>query len=1005
MHPTLRALLDRHVIVCVGPLVAQAAGLAGPRQLVDVCRGALGSEPAGLAELWAQPAVGGGGRLLARAEELLGGARFVRLVRPHLDRGDARPSLVTRALATLAPALPCICTTNLDATLERVLGHRWSAFETEPFDLKARVPFVMKLCGTASRVSTWVLGERQLIARPGELPQFGRMLRNHELLLVGYDVDDEPLQRLLLALRGRLGPDQPITGASVALVPAGSVTVEARALFAAHGVMLEPIFGDYDIAVAQWLHGLAAAYETAAGRQLPRPRDDADPSFAVREAVYPGLAAYPRHHARFFCGREAEVQRVQDLLQTRPRSRWLVVHGPDDIGKTSFISAGLLPALAPDEHDRRAGGVSVVRVRPGRRPLYALACELSGVVREDIEDIVVRLTASPHALTDLLVHANLAGVILVVEPLDAVISTGERDEREAFAAALAHAVAHAPDPFLLITGMTSERFGELYRLPQLHERVHGDDPPVIYGLAPLDADQLRRTIRVPATRAGFTVAARLVERILADVARLAAAADPPAPGRLTAMIAAALSETFRRSEHRMLCEDGYDAAGGLTGAIDSFAEAVIAPAIEALGEPLVRQLILILVGTSPLGRVIRRAVDLETFADECPGYNREQRRAQATRLLQQIGSSDGANRVLAASPERIVLVHDALLTDWTRLRRWVAEAQERIDSVDRPPAPVRQSKPQRDRDSEHAGIRVIPVPMAARPASPFALLSGRPSASQPYVTVPEGDRQHIDPRFRVVFPLPVDAILHPSMESVIASANRPAPQRTTASPSPSPPVPSVSSSHPTSLRSLVLRVGSALAIGGGVTLLVALVPVMWSAESALPEPSHEVSAPEQAPPSAANVPGESEGARALRVVAELLDAADGDPASSRHVASDLQRRGDEALQTDQVAAAGVYFERLLHFRQELVRLHPGSNSDSWNLAIVHLRLFDVSRRIADSDAALVHLQRCAEILQQPGIRAWLAGHAEGPSVQQFVDREFKVRSTASPPKKTLHLDG
>ena len=97
MHPTLRALLDRNLIVCVGPLVTQTADLAGPRQLVDVCRGALGPKHEGLAELWAQPALRGVGRLLARAEELMGSARFVRLVQPHLDRDDARPSLVARA--------------------------------------------------------------------------------------------------------------------------------------------------------------------------------------------------------------------------------------------------------------------------------------------------------------------------------------------------------------------------------------------------------------------------------------------------------------------------------------------------------------------------------------------------------------------------------------------------------------------------------------------------------------------------------------------------------------------------------------------------------------------------------------------------------------------------------------------------------------------------------------------------------------------------------------------
>ena len=850
----------------------------------------------------------------------------------------------------------------------------------------------MKLCGTASRVSTWMLGERQLVARPGELPQFGRMLRNHELLLVGYDVDDEPLRRLVLALRGRLGPGQPVTGASVALVPEDGVNEVARAWFAAHGVTLETVPGDYDIVVAEWLHGLAAAYKRAADRRLPLPRKDEAPLFGPREDAYPGLAPYSEHDARYFCGREAEVQRVQDLLRARPRSRWLVVHGPEDIGKTSFISAGLLPALTPEAYEYEAKVVTVLRVRPGRYPLRDLASALTLILRQKSEVIADRLKAAPHALTDLLVQADLVGVILVVDPLDTVISIGERDEREAFAAALAHAVAHAPDPFLLITGANSERFGELYRLPRLHERVRGDEPPVIYSLAPLDAEQLRRAIRVPATRAGFIVAARLVDRMVADVTRFADAVSP-APGRLMAMIAAALAETFRRSEHRMMCEDGYNSAGRLIGAIDAFAEAVIAPALDLFGEPLVRRLLLTLVETSASGRIIRRAIDFEMLADECPGHDR---RAQTRRLLDQIGSRSGANRLLTVTPERVVLVHDALLTDWVRLRRWVAEAQGRL-VPDEAPVMFPQPEPERVAVRANADILVLLVPAATRSASPWALLSGQPRASQSYVSVPEPFRQSLDPRFRILVPLPAEAILHPSRQSLRSSAAGPAQQRPAKSPasqrptkSPLPPGPEA---HPTALRRLVL--GGALGVGVGAALFIAVAPTMWSAEPALPEPAPEMSTPKQAPPPAPGLPGPVEGTRALQVVDELLDAVDEDPAWHDRVASDLQRHGDEALRADQLVAAHIYFERLLHFRRELVRLHPHRGSDAWDLAVVHLRLFEVSRRNADADAALVHLQHSAEILHRPGMR--LADHPNGQAVLEFVDRELVARRAAKPP--------
>lgn len=852
MHPTLRALLERNLIVCVGPL-ARAPGLAGPREYVDVCRGALGSESTGQAELWAQPVSGGISRMLERAEALLGGARFVRLVRPHLDRGDARPSLVARALATLAPTLPCICTTNLDATLERVLGNQWPVFEVEPPDLAARAPFLMKMCGTASRVSTWVLGERQLAVRPDELSQLGRILRSHELLLVGFDADDEPLRRLVLDLRGRLAPGQAGTGASVALVPAASVTAEARAFFAAYGVALEPVAGDYSLVVAEWLHWLAAAFEKSSGKQLPRYIEGED-LYASHDGLYPGLVPFSHSHARHFCGREAEAQRVQNLLRARPRSRWLVVHGPEDIGKTSFVMAGLLPMLAPKyNHYPPEPGVAVGSMRPGREPLLDLARALPYEIRRHWEPnaLVTHLKSTPRALTDLLVRGCPDGFILIVDPLDGLISKGERDEREAFAAALAHAVAYAPDPFLLITAMTSELFGEMHRLPRLYERLHDDDSPVIYGLAPLDADQLRRVIAEPARRAGYTAAARLVDRVLADIERLADSDDPPSPGRRMAMIAAALSETRRRSKHRMLCEADYEAAGGLAGAVDALAEAAIASALAELGEPFLRRIVLVLLDTSADGRLIRRAVDLDSithlFASKFPKSDREQRRTHTARILHMFGSHDGANRVLVVRRDRVVLVHDALLHNWARLRRWVAE-----DPAKRVVATDSRPKPKPNVDVHEAGVGMMPARSAAQSTLQLVLRAGRPIPSQPYIAVPEVvpgkvyDPDHL--RIWTNFPLPQGTMFHPPDRSLQAPSSRrpawPRSGRRTSAPQPAWPPPAP---RPSLRRLQFFLIGFILSCVGG--FMVSSVASLWPVETVRTDPPPRSIEPVQVPPS------------------------------------------------------------------------------------------------------------------------------------------------------------
>ena len=196
MHPILDALIDRNVLVCVGPLVSEAAGLVGPCRLAHRCIELLHPLLPDRAELAGLVADGEIARALERAEQLLGSARFVDLARPLLDRGDARIPLVARALTDLAPVLRRICTTNLDTLLERAL-ETWPAFDAEPCDvLGGRQRAVVKLwhCGADS---SWRTDER-VLDRDAELPRTASWLRSHRLLIVGYRADDEMLRRLVL---------------------------------------------------------------------------------------------------------------------------------------------------------------------------------------------------------------------------------------------------------------------------------------------------------------------------------------------------------------------------------------------------------------------------------------------------------------------------------------------------------------------------------------------------------------------------------------------------------------------------------------------------------------------------------------------------------------------------------------------------------------------------------------------------------------------------------------
>src|SRR4029079_11090096 len=90
-----------------------------------------------------------------------------------------------------------------------------------------------------------------------------------------------------------------------------------------------------------------------------------DPSI-VGGNPYRGLSSYTVDDAAWFFGRERESEAMINRLKLEP---FVAVVGPSGVGKSSFVHAGVAPAL----------GWQVVSMRPGRSPLMQLAVQLASV--------------------------------------------------------------------------------------------------------------------------------------------------------------------------------------------------------------------------------------------------------------------------------------------------------------------------------------------------------------------------------------------------------------------------------------------------------------------------------------------------------------------------------------------------------------------------------------------------------------------------------------------------
>ncbi|MCU0478699.1 MAG: winged helix-turn-helix domain-containing protein, partial [Chloroflexi bacterium] len=375
---------------------------------------------------------------------------------------------------------------------------------------------------------------------------------------------------------------------------------------------------------------------------------------------YKGLRPFAEADSPDFFGRDALVARLVERLGDVARAgRLLLVVGPSGSGKSSAIRAGLVPAL-------RAGGLAgsarwpIAVMQPGTRPLRELAVALRTMGSDgthgdpgqldhdgDIADAVA-----------LVLPDDVAHLVLVVDQLEELWSLVDDAERTRFVAALAAALSARDGRLLVVATLRADFLDRPLRSPGLGELVRAGTELV----TPLTRDELERAIVRPAASVGVRLEPGLATEVIADVARQ--------PGELP-LLQYALTELFERSDGERLTREGYAAVGGVLGALGRRADDVYA-GLDAEGREVSRQAFLRLVVPGESGEPTARRVarsELRTLADD-------------QRPIDEALDAFGRGRLLsfdrdAVTGEPVVQVaHEALLTRWPRLGRWIEEARE-----------------------------------------------------------------------------------------------------------------------------------------------------------------------------------------------------------------------------------------------------------------------------------------------------------------------------------------
>lgn len=377
----------------------------------------------------------------------------------------------------------------------------------------------------------------------------------------------------------------------------------------------------------------------------------------VEDGPYRGLAAFDEQHARFYFGRELEIDAFLERLRDTPH---LPIVGPSGAGKSSFLHAGVIPRLRAREP------WTVIAFRPGADPAGALARHVMLAIGDErragnrpsetqlkaqVQAFRAELLETPTLLAARLATiANMHGgrVLLAVDQLEEAFTQGATDsERQHFLQMLLSAVDDPLDPVRVVVTVRDDFVGKLSGVRSL------------FVVKKLGVDDVRRTITGPLARYDYQFDdPTIVDDLIAEVGTAEAANLP------LLQFACRTLWDGRDVARRRLLRATYREMGGLAGALAKHADHALTE-LSPTEYLTARQLLLqLVVGTTR--RSVARDQLVSGGGPEAPVVLD---RLLSARLLVQRNQGDGEAPI-------IEIAHESLVQTWSQLARWLDDSRE-----------------------------------------------------------------------------------------------------------------------------------------------------------------------------------------------------------------------------------------------------------------------------------------------------------------------------------------
>ncbi len=376
------------------------------------------------------------------------------------------------------------------------------------------------------------------------------------------------------------------------------------------------------------------------------------------ESPYPGLSAFQESDADRFFGRSKDIVQMASRLHDLPL---MGVVGPSGVGKSSFVRAGVVPALKASGEEWE-----VLITRPGRDPLGGLASLLDPLTSSSTGDLQTKLAEHAHLVEQLRVEPGYMGtllrararqkrshIMLFVDQFEELYTlVPDEAERAAYTACLAGMADDASTPLRVVVSMRSDF---LDRASENREFMEQLTRGLLFLPAP-DRTGLREALTAPLEMVGFRFESEHIVENMLDALQTT-------PGALPLLqFAAAKLWDMRDRRGRVLSTASYQSIGGIAGTLATHADQVLGSMTQPqqrLTAAIFQRLV-----TSENTRAIVDVADLLGLSEDPSEVQAVVDHLVQARLLVVQVRGD------AAGPA-VEIVHESLISSWPRLRRWL----------------------------------------------------------------------------------------------------------------------------------------------------------------------------------------------------------------------------------------------------------------------------------------------------------------------------------------------